>query len=516
MSSYIVIGAGSAGCVLAARLSENPANTVLLLEAGGPDDNPEIRIPGRYSSLLGSDIDWSYQSEPQVHLNNRRIDLNRGKVVGGTTALNGMVYMRGNPWDFDHWAALGNPGWDWRAVRPYFRKAEGYQGALTDTDYGTDGPLAVTQIPDVLGQVDRFLAAGELAGLARNEDFNGPVQDGVGPYLHTYRNGERQTLADAYLKPALGRKNVHVHVYAHVTRLLFAGRRAVGVEYVHDNQVKQAHAEAEIILCGGAINSPHLLLCSGIGPAAQLQELGIPVVADLPGVGENLQDHPLLPVCFAAANSPRVDNSLSGPAYRDFLASRTGPLITTRTFAGAFWRTQPDLPAPDMQVFFSIGEVHDDNDFALALSLMRPQNRGSVRLRAADPFVYPAIQPNYLDNASDMQIYVDSVRMVRRIVDTAPFVGFVQRELAPGSTARHDNEIAAWIRTALVTTWHYAGTCKMGPDAQAVVNHRLQVHGVEGLRVVDASIMPQITTGNINAPVIMIAERAADLIQGKL
>ncbi len=512
MVNCIIIGAGSAGCVLAGRLSEDPARSILLLEAGGADDNPEIRIPGRYSRLLGSDIDWSYRSEPQKQLNNRRIDLNRGKVVGGTTAINGMVYLRGSPRDFDHWAELGNRGWGWGDIRPFFQKAEGYEGPLTGTDYSADGPLAVTQIQDVLGQMERFIAAGEQTGLERNENFNGQTQDGVGPYLHDYRNGERQTLADAYLKPALGRHNLSVQTFAHVTRILFEGNRSVGVEYIHDNRLKQVKA-GEVILCGGAINSPQVLLCSGIGPADHLHDFGLPFLIDLHGVGENLQDHPLLHVRYETIQPQRVDISLAGSGYRDFVERRTGPLVTTRTFAGAFWRTQPDLPAPDMQVFFAIDELEGESDIAFSLCLMRPQGRGHIRLQSAYPFVYPAIQPNYLDNAPDMQIYVDSVRMVRHIVGTEAFEGFVRRELAPGPDAQSDTQIVAWICDALVTTWHYSVTCKMGNDPLAVVNERLQVHGVEGLRVVDASVMPTITTGNINAPVIMIAEKAADLIR---
>lgn len=515
MVNYIIIGAGSAGSVLANRLSADPACQVLLLEAGGPDHNPSIQIPGRWSKLLRTDLDWGYQSEPQVHLNQRRVDLNRGQVIGGSSAINGLVYIRGHRWDYDHWAELGNEQWAFADVLPYFKRAENFSGEQSEPIYGTDGPYAVAQIPDVLGQAERFISAGVMAGLPRNENFNGSTQEGVGPYHHNYQAGRRQSVAAAYLKPVLDRPNLQVVTHAHVTRLLFAGTRAVGVEYVHDHQLKQAQAESEVLLCGGSINSPQILLCSGIGPAVQLRQFGIPVLFDLPGVGENLQDHPLLRVGYQARVPLRVDAGLHGTAYREYLQNRSGPLLATRTFAGAFWKTRPDVPAPDMQVFFSIGELHDDHDFSLGLSLMRPKSRGFVRLRSADPFDYPSIQPNYLAEADDLRVFIDSVRMARQVVATAAFDGFVERELAPGAAAQSDDAIAAWIRTALATTWHYAGTCKMGHDALAVVNDRLQVHGLDGLRVVDASIMPDIVTGNINAAVVMIAEKAADLIVTK-
>jgi choline dehydrogenase len=513
MFTYIIIGAGSAGCVLANRLSADPACQVLLLEAGGPDSNPEISIPGRWSKLLLSSLDWSYQSTPQPHLNNRRIDLNRGKVLGGSSAINGMVYIRGHRWDYDQWAAMGNEQWSFADVLPYFQKAENFAGDQTEAIYGTDGPLAIAQIPDVLGETERFIRAGELAGLTRNPNFNGPSQEGVGPYHHNYQGGRRVSAADAYLKPALHRPNLQVATHAQATRILFEGRRAVGVEYAHDHQLKQAHAAAEVILCGGGINSPQLLLCSGIGPAAHLRQVDLPVLVDLPGVGENLQDHPLLRVLFKAQKPIRFDAALKGSTYLQYLRDKHGPLVSTGTFAGAFWKTQPDLPAPDMQVFFSIGELQDNNDFAISLSLMRPQSRGTVRLQSADPFAYPLIDPNYLADSADLRVFIDSLRIARQLVATPAFHDFLDHELAPGAAAQSDEELAAWVRQALATTWHYSGTCKMGNDPLAVVNDRLQVHGVDGLRVVDASIMPAIIGGNTHAPVIMIAEKAAELIR---
>lgn len=337
---------------------------------------------------------------------------------------------------------------------PYFKRSEHADGLPNDGVYGTGGPLNVSPIPDVLGYTELFIAAGEEMGLPRRENFNGPVQEGLGAYHYNHRDGRRHSAADAYLKPILHRGNLSISTYAHVTRILFEGNRAVGVEYVHDHQLKQDRAEAEIILSGGAINSPQILLCSGIGPATRLREFGIPVIADLPGVGENFQDHPLLKLSFRSRSIARPDVSLTGPAYQQYLKDRTGTLVSTRTFAGGFWKTQPDLPAADLQLFFEIGAADDEYDFSIGLSLMRPASRGYLRLRSANPFDHPIIAPNYLARDEDLLVFIPGIRMARRFAKTGALAGILDAELAPGPAAGSDAQIAAWVREALATTWH--------------------------------------------------------------
>jgi choline dehydrogenase len=509
---YILVGAGSAGCVLANRLTENPDATVVLLEAGGADDHPEIRIPARWWNLLGTPIDWGYRSEPQDHLKNRVLTFNRGKVLGGSSSINAMVYIRGYRWDYDHWAELGAAGWSYTDVLPYFKKAENQERGANEF-HGVGGPLNVSDIPQVSPIAPVFIQACLQWGLPLNDDFNGADQEGVGWYQVTQKNGERHSTVDGYLKPALARPNLSIETQAHVTRILFSGRRAIGVEYVQHGQIKHLHADREVILCGGAINSPQILLCSGIGPADQLRQFNLPVVADLPGVGENFQDHPKVDCHFTSQPSTKADFSLSSVAYADYQRDRSGLLGRVRSPVGAFARTRPDLSIPDMQYYAAQGDTDSAHDFAIVASLLRPVSQGTVSLRSADPFTHPRIQPNFLACDDDLRVLIDSVKFVRQLVHVPAYADFLEAELNPPNDISTDAEIADWIRASLESTWHCAGTCKMGTDPMAVVTPQLKVIGVDNLRVVDASIMPDIIGGNTNAAVIMIAEKAADMIR---
>lgn len=450
-----------------------------------------------------------------MHLNQRVIDWNRGKVLGGSSSINNMIYIRGHRWDYDRWAELGNEEWSYDQVLPYFKKAENQERGASEY-HGVGGPLNVADMPYVApisDSADAFIQAGVELGWPQNDYFNGASQEGIGRYQFTRRGGQRHSAADAYLKPALSRPNLTTVTYAQVTRLLFAGTHVSGVEYVHDHQLKQVVATREVILCGGAINSPQTLLLSGIGPADQLSQFGIEVVVDLPGVGNNLQDHALLEMNYARVQRSIVENILGGAAHQEYLQSQTGPLAVNRTAGGGFVKTRPDLDLPDMQLYVAPSDnAAAEADFGIYLSILRPKDRGTITLRSRNPFEHPVIQPNYLAREEDLQTFIDAVKMIRQLAGTAPLAAILTREITPGSAVQTDAEIAAWIRQALVTTWHYSGTCKMGVDPLAVVNPRLQVYGVTGLRVVDASIMPEVIAGNTNAPVIMIAEKAADLI----
>ena len=503
--------------MLANRLTENPDIHVLLLEAGGPDHKPDIRIPARWSTLLGTDVDWLYRTEPQVHLNGRVIDWNRGKVLGGSSSINNMIYIRGHRWDYDHWADLGNEGWSYDDILPYFKKAENQERGESEF-HGVRGPLNVADPPRVAliwDAADAFIQAGIELGYSLNQDFNGATQEGFGRYQFTRLGGQRHSASDAYLKPALSRPNLTTLTYAQVTKLLFSGTHVSGVEYVHDHQLKQAASSREVILCGGAINSPQTLLLSGIGPANHLTQFGIPVVVDLPGVGDYLQDHALLGMGFARVVRATSDILLGGPAHREYLQSQSGQFAVNQTAAGAFVKTRPEVELPDMQLYAAVNAGTDTlADFGVYLSIMRPKDRGTLVLRSSNPFDYPVLQPNYLAREVDLQAFIDGVKLVRQLACTSSLAPYLAQETAPGSAIQTDSEITGWIRDTLATTWHYSGTCKMGVDPLAVVDPQLQVHGVTGLRVVDASIMPEVIGGNTNAPVIMIAEKAADLILG--
>jgi choline dehydrogenase len=513
MVDFIIVGAGSAGCVMANRLSANSAATVLLLEAGGHDTNPDIRIPVRWKSLLNTDIDWLYRTTPQKHLKNRVITWNRGKVLGGTSAINSMIYIRGHRWDYDHWADLGNEGWSYNEVLPHFKKSENNQRGASDF-HGAGGYLSVEDIPDVSPAAKMFIEAGLESGLPENDDFNGANQEGVGRYQVTHKNAERHSTAEAFLKPILQRSNLTIETFCHTTRILFDGTRAVGVEYIQNGETKRAYADSEIIICGGAINSPQLLLLSGIGAAAQLQQLAIPVVVDLPGVGANLQDHPQIGLYYTTLEPTRMDFSLERPEFEEYRQHKTGMFAVNRPEFGAFFRTHPDLDKPDIQILASPAWVQDNADIALFPTLLRAKSRGTLTLQSANPFDHPILEANYFgdEDDDDLRGLVESVKYTRQLMAAKVLESFVDSEINPGLQVQTDEQIADWIRETVDTVWHYSGTCKMGVDAMAVVNPQLQVYGVERLRVVDASIMPEVIGGNTNAPIIMIAEKAADMI----
>jgi choline dehydrogenase len=498
---YIIIGAGSAGCVVANRLTEDSETTVLLLEAGNPDTKPEIQIPSKWLNLLGSEVDWGYFSEPEPYLNNRKIFCPRGKVLGGSSSINAMIYIRGNPDDYDHWQELGNPGWSYQDILPYFKKSENQQRGASEY-HGIDGELSVTDLisPTVISQ--RFVDAAVALGHHNNPDFNAIRQEGAGLYQMTIKDGKRHSTAAAFLMPIRQRPNLTITTGALVTRLLFKKTRAVGVEYLHEGMLHQVRINREVILSAGAFDSPKLLMLSGIGKAAHLQALGISVVADLPGVGQNLQDHPLVSVAYQATQDLHFAST-----------SNVGE-------AGLFLHSEGNSEvAPDLQFIFSPiqllppGYTPSDFGFTGVVTLTRLQNIGSVSLRSSDPKDAPMLRMNYLQSEADVQKLVAGIKLMRELFQTSAFDEFRGRAVAPGADVQSDKALEAYIRETCSPVFHPVGTCKMGTDPMAVLDPELRVHGIEGLRVVDASIMPTITTGNTNAPTIAIAEKAADLIK---
>ncbi|MEH2307510.1 GMC family oxidoreductase [Nostoc sp.] len=498
---YIVIGAGSAGCVVANRLIEDAETTVLLLEAGNPPNLPEHEIPLAWTKLWGTEADWAYFTEEEPYLNNRKIYCPRGKVLGGTSAINAMIYIRGSRLDYDHWEKLGNVGWSYEDVLPYFQKSENQQRGASEF-HGVDGLLSVTDplAPNVMSQ--KFLEAAIGLGYERNPDFNGAQQHGAGFYQLTIKDGKRHSTATAFLLPILQRPNLTVTTGALVTRLLFEGTQTVGVEYIHEGTIHQVRVEQEVILSAGAIDSPKLLMLSGIGNAEHLQNFDIPVVVDLPGVGQNLQDHILVGVAHEATQDLQPD------------------LTSNIAEVGLFLHTEGRLDAvPDLQ-FFS-GPVlwthpayaRSGPGFAATVCVTNPKSRGSISLSSALPKDPAIIRMNYLQSESDLQKLLAGVKIIRQIFYSSVFDELRGEEAAPGADNKSDETLLAYIRETCDSVYHPVGTCKMGIDADSVVNPELRVHGVVGLRVVDASIMPTITTGNTNAPTIMIGEKAADLIK---
>jgi len=516
---YIVVGAGSAGCVLAGRLTENPQTRVLLLEAGGPDSAKEIQIPAAFSKLFKTSVDWNYSTEEEPHLNGRRLYWPRGKMLGGSSSMNAMIYMRGNPLDYDHWKNLGNDGWGFRDVLPYFKKSENQERGASEY-HGSGGPLNVSDLRYVNTLTRAFLDAAEEIGIRANPDFNGATQDGVGLNQVTQKNGRRHSAADAYLRPACARPNLQIVTRAHATRVVVERNRATGVAYLCDGVARDARAAGEVILAAGTIHSAQLLLLSGIGPADELKLAGIPSLHDLPGVGKNLQDHPMVSVGYQCKQPVSLASAETLPNFLRYLLFKRGPLVSNVAEAGIFWRTRDGLQVPDMQLLFGPAYYRNhglgkskEHAFGFGPTLIAPESRGSITLRSADPFAAPAIRANYLSHDSEMRVMIQGVRLSRELAHTKAFEPFRGEELHPGTPATTDEDIAAFLRAEVQSLYHPVGTCKMGNDPMAVVDARLRVRGLEALRVVDASIMPRVIGGNTNAPTIMIAEKAADMIR---
>lgn len=526
---YIVVGAGSAGAVLASRLSEDPSVRVLLLEAGPKDSSFWIHLPIGYGKTMWSTkYNWCFHTDPDPNMNGRRIYWPRGKTLGGSSSINGLIYIRGQHEDYDAWAAAGNTGWSAKEVLPYFIKSE-YNERGASKYHGGEGPLRVSDIADKNSLIERFIAGAEELGVPRTDDFNGAQQLGAGYYQLTTWKGWRWSTAKGYLKPARSRANLVVETEAQATQIIMNGTRAVGVRYRKGGKSGHdvdAYADREVLLSAGAILSPQLLQLSGIGPAALLRKHGIPVVVDLPGVGENLQDHLQIRLTFESSEPTTNDalNSLFGQAKLgwQWLTRRSGPLAVGINQGGCFMRALPEESAtPDIQFHVATlsadmagGKVHDFSGFTLSVCQLRPESRGHIRIRSRDPFEPPEMQPNYLSTDLDRRTNVAAVRAARAIAASQAMAPWVVREVKPGPAAQSDEDILAFCREAGATIFHPSGTCAMGIDPKqgAVLDTRLRVHGVQGLRVVDCSAMPTLVSGNTNAPVVMMAEKAVDMI----
>ena len=516
---YVIVGAGSAGCVLANRLSEDPEVSVLLIEAGPPDSADFIHIPAAMAALFRSQNDWDYTTGFEPGADGRRIYLPRGKTLGGSSSINAMIYIRGNRVDWDEWAAEGCEGWTSEAIIPYFKKSEDNERG-EDGVHGVGGPLRVSDARARSVTAEAFLEAAQAAGLPANADFNGEQQDGVGFYQVTQKDGKRHSAAVGFLHPVADRPNLTVETHLHVTRVLFEGTRAVGVEALRLSDVLEFTAEREVLVCGGTYNSPQLLTLSGLGRPEELELLQIPLVAESPGMGLNLSDHPTAGLTCVI----NTEDSLMGALNDDNLAAWMqggGPLTSNVGESGGFYRTSDELQVPDVQfhmvpaMFEQEGLVPPPaHGFTLSVCVLRPESRGQVAVVSPDPTTKPLIIHNYLDDPRDVRSIVKGVQKAMEIVASEPLASFVEAgHVVPESAS--DEDVEAFVRRTMQTIYHPVGTCKMGTDPLAVVDPECRVHGVEGLRVIDASVFPSVPRGNTNAPTIALAERAADLIRGR-
>jgi choline dehydrogenase len=524
---YIVVGAGTAGCVLASRLSERKDTRVALLEAGGRDRHLFIHIPATVAAAIARPhLNWRFLTEPQTHLNGRRIPIPRGHVVGGSGSINGMVYFRGHPTDFEDWAAAGNPGWSYREVLPYFLRSENNESYPDSPYHGHSGPMNVKFVERPNPMTPAFLAAMGSLGFKPNDDFNGPTSEGFGTRQGTICNGRRVSTATAYLRPALARSNLTLMTHARVARVVLENRRATGVEVLVDGGTRRLTARREVVLCGGAVLSPQLLMLSGIGPGEELQAHGIQVVHHLPGVGANYHDHLAVAVLMEMKNSESYGISLRATprniaAILQYALFRSGPLSSNVFEATAFVRTSPELYRPDIQIVFQAARRNTNtfpfplgHGFAISIVGLYPKSRGRVTLASADPRTAPRVDPNLFSHPDDVATMLRGLKLGRRITQAPSFERYKAKEVQPGPSVQEDADLVEYIRRASHTVHHPCSSCRMGPDGNAVVDAQLRVHGIEGLRVADASVFPSVVGGNTNAAVVMIAEKAADMILG--